>query len=969
MTDYKHTLNLPETEFAMKANLATREPETLKRWYEQKLYETIRRARAGREKFILHDGPPYANGDIHIGHAVNKILKDIIVKAKTLSGFDAPYVPGWDCHGLPIELNVEKKHGKAGAKIDAATFRNFCRQYAQQQVNGQREDFKRLGIVGDWDVPYLTMNFKFEADEIRALGKIAANGHLQKGFKPVHWCLDCASALAEAEVEYQDKTSPAIDVAFAALDRADLLKRFGVDSTIEGEAAVAIWTTTPWTLPANLAVALNAELDYVLVRFSQENKSWLLVLAEALEGAAMKRYGVDRYEIVGRAKGNVLESALLQHPFYERQVPIILGEHVTTDAGTGAVHTAPGHGQDDFIVGKKYGLAILNPVGANGVFLPDTPIFAGQHVFKANDAVIETLRERGALLHYQPLQHSYPHCWRHKTPIIFRATPQWFISMSQNNLLKGALAASDNAEWMPAWGKARIDGMMQDRPDWCISRQRTWGVPIALFVHKETAELHPRTQELIEQVAQRVEQKGIDAWFELSCDLLASDEWLGADAAHYDKVSDTLDVWFDSGITHFAVLQQRNELQYPADLYLEGSDQHRGWFQSSLLTAIAINGSAPYRGVLTHGFTVDQQGRKMSKSLGNVIAPQAVMKTLGADILRLWVAATDYRNEMVVSDEIFKRTGDSYRRIRNTARFLLANLNGFDPAQHAVPFDEMIALDRWAIDAAYRLQREIISAYDAYQFHLVYQKVHNFCVTELGGFYLDIIKDRQYTCGTNSLPRRSAQTALYHIIEALVRWIAPVLSFTADELWQAIPGNQEAGNQKAGNQASGKENPESKTIARRAETVFVAEWYARLQLLRDGETFGETFWQQIMAVKAAVNKVLEAQRKDGSIGGTLEAEITLYCDGQLAQQLQSIGDELRFVLITSSATVKPLTDAQNAVVTDIEGLSVSIAKTTKTKCARCWHHTADVGKYVQHPDLCGRCIENVDGNGEQRRYA
>jgi len=954
MTDYKHTLNLPETEFAMKANLAQREPELLKHWQQSKLYETIRRARAGREKFILHDGPPYANGDIHIGHAVNKILKDIIVKAKTLSGFDAPYVPGWDCHGLPIELNVEKKHGKAGAKIDAATFRNFCRQYAQQQVNGQREDFKRLGILGDWDTPYLTMNFQFEADEIRALGKIAANGYLQKGFKPVHWCLDCASALAEAEVEYKDKTSPAIDVAFAAVDRTDVLQRFGVDSTIGGEVAVAIWTTTPWTLPANLAVALNAELDYVLIKFTKDEKPWLLVLAETLEGAAMKRYGVAHYEIVARAKGNALEHALLQHPFYERQVPIILGEHVTTDAGTGAVHTAPGHGQDDFIVGKKYGLAILNPVGANGVFLPDTPLFAGQHVFKANDAVLDVLRERNALLHYQPLQHSYPHCWRHKTPIIFRATPQWFISMknagvSHSGLLTQALAASDKVEWMPSWGKARIDGMMQDRPDWCISRQRTWGVPIALFVHKETAELHPRTQELIEQVAQRVEQKGIDAWFELN-----AEELLGADAAHYDKVSDTLDVWFDSGVTHFAVLKQRNELQYPADLYLEGSDQHRGWFQSSLLTAIAINGNAPYRGVLTHGFTVDQQGRKMSKSLGNVIAPQAVMKTLGADILRLWVAATDYRNEMVVSDEIFKRTGDAYRRIRNTARFLLANLNGFDPAQHAVAFDDMLALDRWAIDAAYRLQREIIAAYDSYQFHLVYQKVHNFCVTELGGFYLDIIKDRQYTCRADSLARRSAQTALYRIVEALARWIAPVLSFTADELWKAIPHNKEAG--KAG-------------VGERSESIFVAEWYDQLQLLRDGEPLGETFWQQIMAVKTAVNRVLEGQRKDGLIGGTLEAEITLFCDGQLAQQLQAIGDELRFVLITSAATVKPFAVAQNAVATDIEGLFVSVMKTANAKCVRCWHHTADIGSHGEHPELCGRCVENVYGTGEQRRYA
>jgi isoleucyl-tRNA synthetase len=955
MTDYKHTLNLPETEFPMKANLATREPEMLKLWQQQDLYAAIRAARDGREKFVLHDGPPYANGDIHIGHAVNKILKDVIVKAKTLSGFDAPYIPGWDCHGLPIELNVEKKFGKPGVKIDAAAFRTHCRHYAQTQVDGQREDFKRLGIIGAWDKPYLTMNFKFEADEIRALGKIAANGYLHKGFKPVHWCLDCASALAEAEVEYQDKTSPAIDVAFAAVDRAALLQRFNADINLAGEVAVPIWTTTPWTLPANLAVALNAELDYVLVKFTRDNKAWLLVVADALASVTLQRYGIGHFETIASAKGKALEGVLLQHPFYTRQVPIILGEHVTIEAGTGAVHTAPGHGPDDFVVGQRYGLELLNPVGANGVFLPDTELFAGQHVFKANDAIVAVLRERGALLHFQPLQHSYPHCWRHKTPIIFRATPQWFIAMnnkggqSHTPLLEQALAASDKVEWMPGWGKARIDGMMQGRPDWCISRQRTWGVPIALFVHKDTAELHPQTQQLIEQVAQRVEQKGIDAWFELE-----ASELLGADAESYQKVTDTLDVWFDSGVTHFCVVNERAELQYPADLYLEGSDQHRGWFQSSLLTAIAINGNAPYRAVLTHGFTVDTQGRKMSKSLGNVIAPQAVMKTLGADILRLWVAATDYRNEMVVSDENFKRTGDAYRRIRNTARFLLANMNGFNPKQHAVPFGDMLALDRWVVGVAQRLQQEIIAAYDSYQFHLVYQKVHNFCVVELGGFYLDIIKDRQYTCKADSLARRSAQTALYHIIEALVRWIAPVLSFTAEELFSFIPGRDVAGN----------------TSADTAQSVFVTEWYTGLTELPATEKFGELYWQQLIAVKTAVNRVLEGQRRDGLIGGTLEAEVELYCNGELAQQLQAIGDELRFVLITSAVAVHPLSaDPQAAVPTDIEGLAVAVKKTTYTKCARCWHHLADVGSHAKHPELCGRCIENVDGIGEVRRYA
>lgn len=948
MTDYKHTLNLPETDFPMKANLAQREPEQLKRWQQDDLYAAIRSARAGREKFILHDGPPYANGDIHIGHAVNKILKDIIVKAKSLNGLDAPYVPGWDCHGLPIELNVEKKVGKAGVKVDANTFRNHCRQYAQSQVNGQREDFKRLGVIGDWDKPYLTMDFVTEANIIRALGKVADNGHLLKGFKPVHWCLDCGSALAEAEVEYQDKTSPAIDVAFAAVNGVDVLQRFAA-ANLTGEVAIPIWTTTPWTLPANLAVSLNAELDYVLISLAHKGKNWLLVIAEALEGAVMQRYGVTHYEIVSRAKGEVLEGVLLQHPFYDKQVPVILGDHVTTDAGTGAVHTAPGHGQDDFIVGKKYGLDVYNPVGSNGVFLPDTPLFAGQHVFKANDEIIKLLEEKGALLHYAPLQHSYPHCWRHKTPIIFRATPQWFIAMNkpginQAGLLTQALAASDRVQWIPDWGKARIDGMMMGRPDWCVSRQRTWGVPITLFVHKHTAELHPDTAALIEQVALRVEQKGIDAWFDLD-----ASELLGDDAANYDKITDTLDVWFDSGVTHFSVLQQRDELQYPAGLYLEGSDQHRGWFQSSLLSAVAINGNAPYKAVLTHGFTVDAQGRKMSKSLGNVIAPQQVMKTLGADILRLWVSATDYRNEMTVSDEIFKRTGDSYRRIRNTARFLLANMSGFDPAQHIVPFDDMLALDRWIVSAAAKLQAEVIAAYDAYQFHLVYQKVHNFCVIELGGFYLDVIKDRQYTTQRDGLPRRSAQTALYHIAEALVRWISPVLSFTADELWGYLPANGPAGAREA--------------------SVFTAEWYADLPTSTTTEMFGDAFWQQLMAVKTAVNKVVEGQRKDGLIGSALEAEVTLYCEGELKARLDSLGDELRFALITSYASVQPIVSATAAIESDVPGLFVSIKKSAHTKCVRCWHHREDVGAHAQHPELCGRCIENVDGTGEKRLFA
>ena len=939
MSDYKSTLNLPKTKFAMKANLAQREPQMLKVWQEKKLYEKIREKAKGRPSFILHDGPPYANGNIHIGHAVNKILKDVIVKSKTLSGFDAPYVPGWDCHGLPIELNVEKKIGKAGVKVEHSVFRKKCREYAQKQVDGQRKDFIRLGVLGEWDNPYLTMNFGNEADIIRALGKIADNGHLQKGFKPVHWCMDCGSALAEAEVEYKDKQSPAVDVAFNFVDQAAVLSACGIDSAVDGSVAIAIWTTTPWTLPANLAVSVHPDLDYVVVTFEQDGAKKNIVLAEALQQSVMSRLGIEDVKIIGRCKGAAIENQCLQHPFYQRQVPVVLGDHVTTEAGTGAVHTAPGHGVDDFNVGQKYGLDVYNPVGSNGVYLPDTELFAGQHVLKANDAVIDTLKEQGALLHFESFEHSYPHCWRHKSPIIFRATPQWFISMEQNGLLPQAVNEIEKVNWMPAWGKARIDSMVNGRPDWCVSRQRTWGVPIALFIHKETAEIHPESQRLVEAVAQRVEQKGIEAWFELE-----PAELLGDHAEHYEKVTDTLDVWFDSGVTHSSVLDRRDYLSSPADLYLEGSDQHRGWFQSSLLTSVAINGRAPYKNVLTHGFAVDADGRKMSKSVGNVVAPQSVMNDLGADILRLWVAATDYRNEMTVSDEIFKRTADSYRRIRNTARFLLSNLDGFDPAQHLLAADDMLALDRWVVDAAAHLQQDIIEAYESYQFHVVYQKLHNFCVNELGGFYLDVIKDRQYTTQADSLARHSAQSALYYIIEAMVRWIAPITSFTADEIWKEIPGERE-------------------------EFVFLDQWYQGLPTLTENTDMGASYWQSIMAVKTAINKQLEMGRKEGVIGGSLAAEVTLFCDGSLAEQLHALGDELRFVLITSTATIKPLAQSDGATVTEVDGLEVKVVASEQAKCDRCWHHREDVGVDSAHPELCARCVDNIEGDGEKRLYA
>jgi isoleucyl-tRNA synthetase len=935
MSDYKQTLNLPQTAFPMKANLAQREPERLAHWQRIDLYCRIREAAKGRPLFILHDGPPYANGDLHIGHAVNKILKDIVVKSRGLDGYDAPYLPGWDCHGLPIELNVEKKVGKPGVRISAGDFRAACRRYAATQVDRQRDEFVRMGVLGEWDKPYLTMDYRYEADIVRTLGRIAHNGHLVKGFKPVHWCTSCGSALAEAEVEYRDKQSLAIDVAYRAQDPGAVLAACGAD--FEGEVFLPIWTTTPWTLPASMAVSLHPELEYTLL----EDGSRALLVAEGLRESCAARFGIDASAVLGRCRGAALEGQLLQHPFLERQVPVLLGEHVTTEAGTGAVHTAPAHGQDDFEVGQRYGLDTYNPVGANGVYLEGTEFFAGQHVMKANEAIIELLRERGALLHSEDYLHSYPHCWRHKTPIIFRATPQWFVSMQQHGLLQAAREAVGDVQWLPDWGRARIEAMLSDRPDWCISRQRTWGVPIALFVHRQTAALHPRTPELIEAVAERIEAGGIDAWFELD-----PAELLGEEADDYDKVTDTLDVWFDSGVSHACVLRRREGLRAPADLYLEGSDQHRGWFQSSLLTGIGAYGEAPYRQVLTHGFTVDEEGRKMSKSLGNIISPNTVMNQLGADILRLWVAATDYRGELAAGDEIFKRVADAYRRIRNTARFLLSNLNGFDPSQHLVDAGGMLSLDRWVVGRAAALQAELVVAYGDYQFHQVYHRIHNFCAGDLGSFYLDIIKDRQYTTRADSLARRSAQSAMYHLAHALVRWIAPVLSFTADEIWDNLPGAE-------------------------GESVFLQQWYSGLEAPAEDAAMGPAFWEQVMAVRAAVNREMETRRAAGELRGSLDAEVTLYCSDRLRDTLSALGDELRFALITSDARLEPLSaaDQGRASATDLEGLAVAVKASAHDKCERCWHRRGDVGAHAAHPTLCGRSVENIDGGGEQRRFA
>ncbi|MDV2856821.1 isoleucine--tRNA ligase [Oceanimonas sp. CAM02] len=941
MSDYKHTLNLPETEFPMRGNLAKREPEMLQRWFDEDLYGAVRRAKAGKKPFILHDGPPYANGNIHIGHSVNKILKDIIVKSKGLLGYDSPYIPGWDCHGLPIELKVEGKVGKPGVKVSAAEFREACRAYAKEQVEGQKADFIRLGVLGDWDNPYLTMNFDTEANIIRALGKIIDKGHLHKGSKPVHWCTDCGSALAEAEVEYEDKRSPAIDVRFRAADEAAVVASFDCAEghAGQGPVSVVIWTTTPWTLPANRAVALHAELSYALVQVEGDQPERLILAADLVKDV-MDRAGITHYHNLGYCQGAGLELKRFQHPFYDFDVPAILGDHVTIDSGTGAVHTAPGHGQEDFAVGQHYGLEVANPVGGNGVYLPDTELFAGQHVFKANDAVVEVLKERGALLHHEAYMHSYPHCWRHKTPIIFRATPQWFISMDQAGLRGQALSEIEKVQWVPEWGQSRIQSMVENRPDWCISRQRTWGVPIALFVHKDTQELHPRATELMEEVAKRVEKAGIQAWWDLD-----PAELLGEEADQYDKVLDTLDVWFDSGSTHSSVVDVRSEFQgHPADMYLEGSDQHRGWFMSSLMISTAMKGHAPYRQVLTHGFTVDGQGRKMSKSIGNVVSPQEVMNKLGADILRLWVASTDYSGEMTVSDEILKRSADAYRRIRNTARFLLANLNGFNPETDMVAPEDMVVIDRWAVGRAQAIQQEITQAYDEYNFHLVTQKLMQFCSIEMGSFYLDVIKDRQYTAKADSQARRSCQTALYHIVEALVRWMAPVMSFTADEIWALLPGKRE-------------------------RFVFTEEFYDGLFGLAEGEQMNDAYWAELLKVRQAVNKALESARSNKVIGGALEADITLYADESLAAKLAQLGDELRFVMLTSNVTIAALGEAADATDTELAGLKVSVARSEADKCGRCWHHVDDVGTHEGHDGICGRCVSNVAGDGEVRRFA
>ncbi len=931
----KYKLNLPETSFPMRGDLAKREPTWLQQWQDKQLYQRIRKARKGAKKFILHDGPPYANGDIHIGHAVNKILKDIIVKSKTMSGFDAPYVPGWDCHGLPIELMVEKTHGK---NIDPAKFRELCRVYAAEQIERQKKDFIRLGVLGDWDHPYLTMDFKTEADIMRALGEIYQNGYLYQGSKPVHWCVDCGSALAEAEVEYEDVNSPAIDVGFKVIDNVALGKAFGTQ--VNGDAYAVIWTTTPWTLPANQAVSVHPELTYDLIQTSKR----LLILAHDLAESTLSRYGEENTQVLGTCSGIALKGLQLQHPFDNRRVPVITGEHVTTEAGTGLVHTAAAHGNDDWLV-MRANFPNEKPrvlIGGDGKFfnseLVEFAPIRGLNRQEANKAILAAMQESGHLLASARLHHSFPHCWRHKTPLMQLATHQWFIGMNETDvkgtsLREHANKAVDETEFFPSWGRARLEAMIKNRPDWCVSRQRNWGVPMGLFVHKETGEPHPLTLQLLEQACLMVEQQGVEAWFSLD-EAAFLKQHAPENAAQYKKVPDTLDVWFDSGATHATVLKQREELTSPADLYLEGSDQHRGWFQSSLLTGCAINGRAPYQALLTHGFVVDGSGHKMSKSKGNVVAPQKVMDTYGADILRLWTASTDYSGELTISDEILKRVAESYRRIRNTLRFLLANLADFDAKKHLLAPPEMLDIDRYALYLTSELQTEILVDYDRYEFHLAVQKFVSFCSEDLGSFYLDILKDRLYTTGEDSFARRAAQSALYHITHCLMRLTAPILSFTANEVWQTL-----------GMDAN--------------KTVFEEEWY---KLPKHGLTPATIEgWQVLIELRSQAQKEIEKLRESGTVGSSLQAELEFHVPENAYKALSILGDDLKFAMITS--------DAKVFKVTDETAQKILVKPCTHAKCERCWHYRADVGADELHPQICGRCVRNLFGTGEYRTHA
>lgn len=950
-TDYRATLSLPVTNFAMKANLPQREPKQIEQWEKSNVYKKIREERAGRDRWVLHDGPPYANGRLHLGHAVNKILKDVISKCATLNGYDSPYVPGWDCHGLPIEVNVEKKLGRPKNAAEALKFRQACRAYAEKWLDIQRIEFKRMGVIGDWDNPYVTMNYETEANIVRALATVYKNGHLEQGYKPVNWCLHCQSALAEAEVEYKDKVSPGISVGFPlpVEQEEDFFNRCGSKTTGKGDIMFVIWTTTPWTIPANRAVTMHPELEYTLVQTEKDGKPLRLLLGSKLYESLLEKYGLPNQGALAQVAGVKLEKLVLRHPYYEgRDSLVTLGDYVSDEEGTGMVHSAPAYGLDDFFMGRRYDLELDNPVNDYGKYKEGRELVGGWHIFKQEAELVDLLVNSGCLIHNEEYRHQYPHCWRHKTPTIYRATRQWFISMTKEDLIGQVLKETPKIRWTPEWGQNRIESMMKNRPDWCISRQRHWGVPIPFFTHKETGEPHPQTAELTEKVAQLIEKEGVDAWYKLDVA-----ELLGSDSDDYIKATHILDVWFDSGSTHYSVLRQRDDLAYPATMYLEGSDQHRGWFQSSILCAVAMDTKAPYKEVLTHGFTVDSEGHKMSKSLGNIIEPNEVINRLGADVLRWWVISSDYTNEMVISQEILNSSGDVYRKIRNTIRFLLANLHDFDPEQHMMTADKMLSLDQWLVSSTLDLQNELKQLYYDYNYPSACRKIHSFCVRELGSFYLDVIKDRQYTVYKDSPVRRSAQAAIFHCLEALTRWLAPVLTFTAEEVWQQIPG-------------------------KRSTTVLTSEWYQDLFSLGEVRSdFSVGDWHTILAVKEQVNRVIEEKRNAGEIGAALEAEIHLFCDDKLCQVLAKLGDELKYFFISSKVALRDYADKNNkndeAMDTAMaESLAVSVKPLNGAKCIRCWHRFSEddgaIGKDPTHPELCQRCISNLDRPGETRRH-
>ena len=941
--DYRATLNLPDTPFPMRGDLPKREPAWVQEWDEKGLYKQLRDARCHAPKFILHDGPPYANGQIHMGHAVNKILKDMIVKERQLEGFDAQYIPGWDCHGLPIENAIEKKYGRNLARDEMQA---KSRAYATEQIALQLSDFKRLGVLGQWDHPYRTMDFSNEADEIRAFKRVMERGFVYRGLKPVYWCFDCGSSLAEFEIEYADKSSQTLDVGFKCHDPARLAAAFGLEA-LHKDAFAVIWTTTAWTIPANQALNLNPELDYALV----DTERGLLLLANVLVEKCLARYGLSG-TVLAITPGKQLAGLEFEHPLYDvdagyrRLSPVYLADYATADDGTGIVHSSPAYGVEDFNSCVAHGMAydaILNPVQGNGQYAPELALFGGLNIWKACPLVIDTLRQHGRLFASETIRHSYPHCWRHKSPVIYRAAAQWFVRMDQGegvftkdkapkSLRQLALDAIEETRFYPENGKARLRDMIAGRPDWCISRQRAWGVPLPFFLHQDTGLLHPRTPEILDLAADMVQQGGIEAWSKASAEDILGRLGCAADAAHYSKSTDILEVWFDSGTTHTTVLKGSHpgsgHAQGPeADLYLEGHDQHRGWFHSSLLTACAMYGRAPYKGLLTHGFTVDSQGRKMSKSLGNGVDPQETSKKLGAEIIRLWVAASDYSGDIAGDDKILARVVDAYRRIRNTLRFLLANISDFNPASDAVAADELLEIDRYALARAAQFQAELLAHYQVFEFHPVVAKLQLYCSEDLGGFYLDVLKDRLYTTAAKSLARRSAQTALYQITQAMLRWMAPFLSFTAEEAWKLVG---------------------------QSESIFL-ETFVTLPA-PDGALLGK--WNRIRAIRDQVNKDIEALRASAQVGSSLQAEVDLTVAADDFALLSSLGPDLKFVFITSAIELIAG-----------EALSTRPRASKHPKCERCWHYSADVGQAAEHPTLCARCHSNLYGAGETRRVA